>query len=225
MTCHVDLTESDKDAAMHPYSVFCSMPNYIGFRKCFPNMKHIHLKIRFRINSYVYTHHGQLTRTRVSIKLDKAPAAPSILPVDWCIAVSDAPDIDEVDEHNICNTWESLLMDITSGMVQRPFWESRSICNWYSYGPAMKDSTCCEDVRHFQNHTYWPEQKGDLRDINYFFSKAVRKHINFNTFLSGIYEDLRWAFSPCIGCERRLWSSYPSIMAVAWPSEEEYNLY
>ncbi|KAK0478747.1 hypothetical protein IW261DRAFT_1564822 [Armillaria novae-zelandiae] len=96
MTCYVDLTESDRDAAMHPYSVFCSMPNYIGFRKCFPNMKHIYLELRFRINSGLYLHRGQLTRTRVSIGLDKAAAALSILPVDWCISVSDAPDIDEV---------------------------------------------------------------------------------------------------------------------------------
>ncbi|KAK0213505.1 hypothetical protein IW262DRAFT_310770 [Armillaria fumosa] len=177
MTCYVNLTESDKDAAMHPYSVFCSMPNYIGFRKCFPNMKHIHLKIKFRINSYLYS---PLTRTRVSINLDKAPAALSILPVDWCIAVSDTPDIDEVDHKNICNTWESLLMDITHGMVQRPFWESRSICNWYSYGPAMKDSTRYEGVRPFQNHTYWPEQKGDLWDI-IISSQRQSKNISIST--------------------------------------------
>ncbi|KAK0437015.1 hypothetical protein EV421DRAFT_1829325, partial [Armillaria borealis] len=215
MTCYVDLTESDKDATMHPYSVFCSMPNYIGFRKCFPNMNHIHLKIRFRINSDQYLHRGQLIRTRVSIGLDKA-ATLSILPVDWCVAASDAPDINEVDVNNIYNTWELFLMDVTHDMVQRPFWESGYI-SWHSYGPAMKDSTCYEGVRCFQNRTYFPERKGDLWDINYLFSKAARKHMNFKTFFFGIYEDLHWAFNPCIGHERRMWSD---ILAMAWPSED-----
>ncbi len=185
MTCYVDLTESDKDAAMHPYSVFCSVPNYIGFRKCFPNMKHTHLKISFCINSGLYIHCGQLTRTRVSIGLDKA-AALSILPVDWCIAVSDAPDIDEVDFNNICNTWDILLMNITHDMVQRPCWDSGCIA-WHSYGPVMKDSTCYEGVRCFQNRIYFPERKGDLWDINYLFSKAARKHMSEEHLSSDLF--------------------------------------
>ncbi|KAK0467816.1 uncharacterized protein EV420DRAFT_1501443 [Desarmillaria tabescens] len=44
ITCHVDLIKSNNDAAMHPYSVLCSLPNYTGFRKCFPNIQYIHLQ-------------------------------------------------------------------------------------------------------------------------------------------------------------------------------------
>ncbi|KAK0463089.1 uncharacterized protein EV420DRAFT_1155207 [Desarmillaria tabescens] len=205
MTCYVDLTETDKDTAMHPYSVFCSMPSYIGFRKCFPNMKHIHLKISFRIRSdrYPSLYRGQLIRTRLSIGLDKA-AALSILPVDWCIAASDAPDIDEVDFNNIRNTWGGFLMDITHDMIQWR-WELGNIYGWGSCSPAMRGSTCCEGVRRFQNRNYCPERKGDLWDINYLFSKAARKPMNFKTFFSGIYEDLYWGFNSHIGCEIRVW--------------------
>ncbi|KAK0497744.1 hypothetical protein EDD18DRAFT_117631 [Armillaria luteobubalina] len=77
---------------LHPYPILGSMPNYI----------------EFRIDSGLYSHRGQITRTRVSIGLDKAAAAPSVLPVDWCMAVNDAPHIDQEDDNSVCNTWESL---------------------------------------------------------------------------------------------------------------------
>ncbi|KAK0189761.1 hypothetical protein F5146DRAFT_1139226 [Armillaria mellea] len=94
LTYYLDLTESDEDAAMHPYSVFCSMPNYIGFRKGFPNMKYTDLKIRFRITSGLYLYRP--TRSNSGF-IGLNTTALSILPVDWCIAVSHAPDVNEAD--------------------------------------------------------------------------------------------------------------------------------
>ncbi len=32
ITCYVDLTNSKDDAAKDPYSAFCNLPNYLGFR-------------------------------------------------------------------------------------------------------------------------------------------------------------------------------------------------
>ncbi|KAG7439792.1 uncharacterized protein BT62DRAFT_1013417 [Guyanagaster necrorhizus] len=39
ITCYVDLTNSTDDAAKDPYSVFCSLPNYLGFRRCFSSIE------------------------------------------------------------------------------------------------------------------------------------------------------------------------------------------
>ncbi|KAK0201009.1 hypothetical protein DFS33DRAFT_1277333 [Desarmillaria ectypa] len=94
-------------------------------------MKHIHLKISFCVRSDRYRplYRGQLIRTRLSIGLDKA-AALSILPVDWRIAASDAPDIDE----------EIFLMGITHDMVQW-CWEFGDMYGWHSCGLAIRGST------------------------------------------------------------------------------------
>ncbi|KAK0195039.1 hypothetical protein F5146DRAFT_269613 [Armillaria mellea] len=41
ITCHVDLVEENKDATQEPYTTLSKMPNYIDFRKCFPNITKI----------------------------------------------------------------------------------------------------------------------------------------------------------------------------------------
>ncbi len=84
ITCYVDLIKSDSDSGMFPYLVFCHILNYVGFRKCFPNIQYIHLETKPLPEPYcmpqILSH--RIIRTRVSIRLDQAITQLSDLPVD-----------------------------------------------------------------------------------------------------------------------------------------------
>ncbi|KAK0246029.1 hypothetical protein EDD85DRAFT_42511 [Armillaria nabsnona] len=74
ITCHVNLFKSNSDSAMFPYLVFCHLPNFAGFRKCFPDIQYIHLETKLVPEPYPgprkLSH--RLIRTRVYIRLDQA---------------------------------------------------------------------------------------------------------------------------------------------------------
>ncbi|KAK0235298.1 hypothetical protein EDD85DRAFT_938507 [Armillaria nabsnona] len=105
--CYVDLIKSDSDSAMFPYLVFRHIPNYVGFRKCFPNIQYIHLETKFLPEPYcmpqILSH--RIIRTRVSIRLDQAITQLSDLPVDWCVTIDGPPDIDEADLSEVEWPW------------------------------------------------------------------------------------------------------------------------
>ncbi|PBK83850.1 hypothetical protein ARMGADRAFT_1018784 [Armillaria gallica] len=64
LNCHVDLTKSTCDSAMEPYVVLCSLPNRIGFRKCFPGLHQINLEISYRIQGGLSNDDTAQCRTR-----------------------------------------------------------------------------------------------------------------------------------------------------------------
>ncbi|PBK71272.1 hypothetical protein ARMSODRAFT_955065 [Armillaria solidipes] len=172
ITCYVDLIKSTEDAAKEPYSVFCSLPNYIGLRRCFPNIERIDLEIKFRIGWHRrFLYHHQLFRTRVSIVLEQANAQLCVLPVDWSIVVDDPPNVEEVG-FALRGSWSRILSEITFDMVQSGF-SFRAIWFTGSVYPAI-DSSVYQGARHFHSQIFIKERKGDLRDINYRFKKAAR---------------------------------------------------
>ncbi|KAG7446070.1 uncharacterized protein BT62DRAFT_1023723 [Guyanagaster necrorhizus] len=203
ITCHVDLIESNNDAAMHPYSVLCSLPNYTGFRKCFPNIQYIHLQIRFRIRTgRPFLPRHQLVHTRVSIVLNESTTQLSVLPVDWHVAVDDPPDSLEYDPFCLLATWSVFLVEFTCDMVQccsqfMSIWSSSSIT------PAAKGSTYSEGVRYFNNRSRCIEREGDLWDLNYRFRKAARTPINLKNFFSDLY----WVLKGAVTIESHMWRS------------------
>ncbi|KAK0206038.1 hypothetical protein DFS33DRAFT_1311885 [Desarmillaria ectypa] len=207
ITCHVDLVKSNNDVAMHPYSVLCSLPNYTGFRKCFPNIQYIHLQIRFRIGSgRPFLSRRQLVRTRVSIAFNESTMRLSVLPVDWHVAVDDPPDNEEYDPFRLLMTWSVFLVEYTCDMVQccsqfMSIWSSPSVTS------AATDSTYSEGVRYFSNRIRFQEREGDLWDINYRFRKAAGRPTNLKNIFSDLYEDVLWALKGPTAIENHMWRS------------------
>ncbi|PBK83948.1 hypothetical protein ARMGADRAFT_1170316 [Armillaria gallica] len=178
ITCHVDLIESNlnNDPAMFTYIMSCHMCNFVGIRKCFLNIQHIHLEIKL-LAGILYRPRGvndQLIRTQVSIKLDHAKTRPSVLPVDWCITIDDPPDVDEVDPHKLEERWSSFLIDLLRDMHQSSWMLVRSIISIESHMSAAEGSTCSDGARHFRYRSYCKEEFKDLWGINHRFWKAAR---------------------------------------------------
>ncbi|KAG7439833.1 uncharacterized protein BT62DRAFT_998112 [Guyanagaster necrorhizus] len=159
ITCHVNLIKSNNDSALFPYIVLCHMPNYAGFRKCFPNIQYTHLEIKlFPGACSPLEVFDQLIRTRVSIRLDQAKTWPGVLPVDWCITIDDPPDIDEVDPRVLRQTWRTFLSELLRNMIDKR-----------SHSSAAEGSKCSGGVCH---RTCCEEQWRDVRGINHCFWKA-----------------------------------------------------
>lgn len=152
------------------------MPNYVGFRKCFPNIRSIRLQIKLIPGiDKPWGLNDQIIRTQVSIRLDQAwtKTGLSVLPVDWYISIIDPPDIDEIDPSELEETWTSLLSTLSRDMHQSS-WKKVSINNDRSHSSAAKGSTCSDSARHFHHRTYTKEQFQDLWGINHRFWKAAR---------------------------------------------------
>ncbi|KAG7448756.1 uncharacterized protein BT62DRAFT_725662 [Guyanagaster necrorhizus] len=74
ITCHVDMVETNKDAAQEPYATLSNLPNFIGFHKCFPNITQIFLESRYSVRGRWFLFvlsQGQIIRTRISITLGR----------------------------------------------------------------------------------------------------------------------------------------------------------
>ncbi|KAK0235348.1 hypothetical protein EDD85DRAFT_73283 [Armillaria nabsnona] len=223
ITCYVNAIDSNNDSALFPYITFCHMPNYAGFRKCFPNIQSIHLQIKLIPGlDKPWELDDQIIRTQVSIRLDQAwtKTRLSVLPIDWYISIDDPPDIDEVDPTELEKTWAILLSTLSLDMHQSGCMEL-SINNDRSHSSAAKGSTCSDGARHFRYRTYVKEHFQDLWGINHRFWKAARssvtrseRHISFDFPCSlrldvGIFfdliEDLFW-FN-CADAEIPMWTN------------------
>ncbi|SJL09373.1 uncharacterized protein ARMOST_12751 [Armillaria ostoyae] len=171
ITCHVNTIDSNNDSALFPYITFCHMPNYAGFRKCFPNIQCIRLQIKL-ISGLVVG--DQIIRTQVSIRLDQAKTRLSVLPVDWYVTIDDPPDINEVDPLVLEKRWSGDLSLLLCEMHQlsRMLW---SMLDVRSHSSAAEGSTCSDGARHFCHRTYRKEESEDIWGINHRFWKAGRK--------------------------------------------------
>ncbi|PBK71365.1 hypothetical protein ARMSODRAFT_955160 [Armillaria solidipes] len=198
MNCCVGLTESTSDSAMEPYAVLCSLPNHIGFRRCFPNLHQINLKINYRIQRGLSTfalRHHQLVRTRISIHLDKAPTQLSVIPLDWDI-ILEHPDAEYV--RNDCY-WSMFVREAISAMAPGVL-----CCIWRpSFPDIISNSAYEDDLMRFYGHVLLSERRGDVQDINYRFRKAARRPLGLWAILAEVYEDIRELFD-----EPRLAHSY-----------------
>ncbi|KAK0457138.1 uncharacterized protein EV420DRAFT_542016 [Desarmillaria tabescens] len=190
ITCHVDLLKSNSDSAMFPYVVLCDLPNYTGFRKCFPNIQYIHLETKSLPGPYCRLSH-RLIRTRLSIRLDQATTQRDDLPVDWCITVDDPPDIGEVDPSILERSWMSFLCEVVCDMNQYS-WRLRCMFDMSSHFSAAKSSTCSGRVRSFHGRTCCEERSKDMWGINHRFWKAGRTCTSLKTFFSDLYDELCW---------------------------------
>ncbi|PBK95458.1 hypothetical protein ARMGADRAFT_1164025 [Armillaria gallica] len=191
ITCHVDLVEANKDATQEPYTTLSQMPNYIGFRKCFPNIKKIFLEVRYRVRGrwflLILSQH-QIIRTQISIALDQATTQLSILPVDWEIAAYN-PAPDYIYGQHADPNWTIFLEDVIHCMAPGPLFEC--------FGPiSFKDmisrSTYINCVRRFSGHGILTETKGDVQGTNRHFGRAARRPFSLWTFLAEAYEDITW---------------------------------
>ncbi|KAK0495304.1 hypothetical protein EDD18DRAFT_1106524 [Armillaria luteobubalina] len=163
ITCYVDLTSSKNDAAKDPYSALCNLPNYLGFRRCFPNLEQINLGIKFRAVWYWNgSFSRQLFQTRLSINLRQATSELSLLPVEWSIAVHCPPKTYE-DPPIIAH----ILEGITTDMVQ--------LRHTLPISAVIKESTYHHGARHFQNEFCITEKRGDVRFINYYLGAAASR--------------------------------------------------
>ncbi|KAK0450351.1 uncharacterized protein EV420DRAFT_1646588 [Desarmillaria tabescens] len=188
ITCHVDLIESNDDPALFPYIVFCHMPNYAGFRKCFPDIQCINLEIKLLGRPWKVF--NRIIRTRVSIRLDELFSL-SALPVDWYITIDDAPDIGEVNPSKLKHSWSDFLGELVRDMCQYSL-QLRGMSKIVSYNSVAEGSTCFGGTRHFRHRTYCEERNEDIWGINRRFWKAGRTLTNVKTFFSGLFDDLFW---------------------------------
>ncbi len=179
MNCCVGLTESTSDSAMEPYAVLCSLPHHSGFRRCFPNLHQINLKINYCIqhglSTFALSNH-QLVRTRVSIHLDKASTQLSVIPVDWDIIV-EHPDAEYVDNDHY---WSMFVREAIWAMAPGVL-----CCIWRpSFPDIISNSTYKDDLMCFYGHILLSERRGDVQDINYHFRKAARRPLGEKLFFS-----------------------------------------
>ncbi|KAK0199970.1 hypothetical protein DFS33DRAFT_1366057 [Desarmillaria ectypa] len=203
ITCYVDLTNSTSDAAKDPYSVFCSFPNYFGFRRCFPNIEQINLEMKFRIKWYwssSYSH--RLFRTQVSIKFNHATLKLSVIPVEWSVAVHCPPDVEEV-----CSITQACRRSILTGVTMDMVQSCHTLLGGVS--PAIEGSTYHHGARHFHNQFCIEEKRGDVRFINFYLGKATNRPWDwkFKNILSDLYGILNFvhAVSSYAVIERHSW--------------------
>ncbi|SJK97088.1 uncharacterized protein ARMOST_00338 [Armillaria ostoyae] len=188
ITCHVDLVEATKDATQEPYSTLSEMPNYIGFRKCFPNITKIFLEIRYRVRGrgfLLILSQNQIIRTRISIALDQATTQLSVLSIDWEIAAYD-PAPDYIYGQYADPNWAIFLEDVIRCMAPGPLFKCfRPI----SFKDMISRSTYINRVRRFSGHGVLTETEGDVRGMNRRFGRAARRPFSLRTFLAEAYED------------------------------------
>ncbi|PBK75441.1 hypothetical protein ARMSODRAFT_999885 [Armillaria solidipes] len=203
ITCYVDLTNSKDDAAKDPYSAFCNMPNYLGFRICFPNIEHINLEMKFRIRWYYNSSISRrLFRTRVSIKLGQATSELSVLPVEWSISIHCPPDVEKVCPITAEIFRRLTLEGVTMDMIQH--------CHTLLVSPATNESTYHHGAQHFHNQFCIEEKRGDVRSINFHIGRAADRGPRiwkFKHILSEIYAGLKFGrvISSQVVIERRSW--------------------
>ncbi|KAK0225523.1 hypothetical protein IW262DRAFT_1479935 [Armillaria fumosa] len=191
ITCHVDLLDAAKDTAQELYTSLSNIPNFIGFRKCFPNITHIVLEIRCRDRGYFLLilppqHHT--IRTRISIALDQATTQLSVLPVNWEIIVEN-PKPDQVYGKYAHRSWMTFLEDATRCMAPAALFKCvRAI----PLEDMLSHSTYLNCVRRFSGHGVHAETEGDVRGINRRFGKAIRRPFSLRTFFAEAYEDIIW---------------------------------
>ncbi len=181
ITCHVDLVELNRDAAQEPYTILSNLPNYISFRRCFPNITQIFLEIRYRVRGrwfhYILSQQ-QIIRTRISIALDQATTQLSVLPVDWEIAAYN-PEPDYIYGRFADPNWEMFLNAATRSMAPAALFECvRAI----SLKDMLSRSTYQNRIRRFSGHGIYTETMGDARGVNCRFGKANRRTFGENIF-------------------------------------------
>ncbi|KAK0235329.1 hypothetical protein EDD85DRAFT_792180 [Armillaria nabsnona] len=186
--CHVNTIDSNNDSALFPYITFCHMPNYAGFRKCFPNIQCIRLQIKLISGLGMG---DQIIRTQVSIRLDQVKTRLSVLPVDWYVAIDDPLDINEVDPLVLEKRWRCFLSLLLCEMHQLS-WMLRSMLNVRSHSSAAERSTCSGGARHFCHRTYCKEGSQDIWGINHRFWKAGRKPTTHVKIFFSLIHDLFW---------------------------------
>ncbi|KAK0456275.1 hypothetical protein EV421DRAFT_43649 [Armillaria borealis] len=175
ITCHVNLLKSNSDSAMFPYLVFCHLPNFAGFRKCFPDIQYIHLETKLLPEPYCgpWKLSHRLIRTRVSIKLDQATTQLGDLPIDCVFEMS----------------WMTFLCEVICDMTQYS-WMLRYMFDTSTHFSAVKSSTCSGSARSFHGRACCEERSKDLWGINHRFQKAGRTSTSFKTFFSDLYDEL-----------------------------------
>ncbi|KAK0217062.1 hypothetical protein IW262DRAFT_167080 [Armillaria fumosa] len=209
ITCYVNAIDLN-DSAMFPYIAFCHMPNYVGFRKCFPNIQSIHLQIKFiprldrpREEEDEEEDEGdededlladccsppeacrglddQIIRTQVSIRLDQARTKTGLSVLPIDWYISIDNPLD-IDEVDPSELEETwtTLLSTLSFDMHQCSWKGVSFNNNRSHSSAAKGSTCSDGTRHFHHRTHTKEQFQDLWGINHRFWKAARPPVTRN---------------------------------------------
>ncbi|SJK97127.1 uncharacterized protein ARMOST_00378 [Armillaria ostoyae] len=207
ITCHVDLVDATKDAAQEPYTTFSNLPNYAGFRKCFPNLTHIFLEIRYYVRRGFFSlilYERQIIRTRISIALDQATTR---LPVDWDITADD-PEPEYIRGEYADPNWIMFLRDATRAMA--PAALSKCI-KTVPLEEMLSHSTYLNCVLRFSGHGVHTETPGDVRGMNRRFGKAVRVPRPFSLWalFAEVYEDITWMDDTV-----REWSDWGTLVFV-----------
>ncbi|KAK0225565.1 hypothetical protein IW262DRAFT_695660 [Armillaria fumosa] len=175
ITCHVDFIDAIKDAAQEPYATLSALPNYIGFRKCFPNLTRIFLEIRYYVRRGIFSvilYDRQTVRTRISIALDQATTQPSVLPVSWEIT-ADNPDPKYIRGEYTDRNWRMFLRAAMRTMAPAALRLSKCI----KATPAevlVARSTYVNRVMRFSGRVVHTERLGDVRGVNRRFGNAVQ---------------------------------------------------
>ncbi|KAK0505113.1 hypothetical protein EDD18DRAFT_325265 [Armillaria luteobubalina] len=193
ITCHVDLVDSTEDAAQEPYTTLSALPNYIGFRKCFPNLTRLVLEIRYSIRRGFFClilDHHQIIRTRLSITLDQATTHPGVLRIDWEITADD-PEPEYIRGEYADSSWRMFLRDARRAMAPA------ALSNCIRATPLdvlLSHSTYMNRVMRFSSHSALTERPGDVRGVNRRFGKASRvvRPFSWWAFFEELYEDLTW---------------------------------
>ncbi|PBK73555.1 hypothetical protein ARMSODRAFT_1081733 [Armillaria solidipes] len=210
ITCHVDLVDATKDPAQEPYTTLSSLPNYAGFRKCFPNLTRIFLEIRYHVRRGFFSlilYQRQFIRTRISVTLDQATTGLSVLPVDWEIT-ADNPEPEYIRGEYADPNWMMFLRDATRAMA--PAALSKCI-KTVPLEDLLSHSTYLNCVLWFSGHGIHTETPGDVRGMNRRFGKAVRVPRPFSlwAFFAEVYEDITWMDNTVSE-----WSSWDTLVFV-----------
>ncbi|KAG7446650.1 uncharacterized protein BT62DRAFT_131432 [Guyanagaster necrorhizus] len=191
ITCHVDLVKSN-DAAQESYTILSNLPNYIGFRKCFPNITQIVLEIRCRFRRGWYLlilSRPRMIWTRISIALDQAPTQLSVLPVDWEI-ITYKPARDFIYRECCIPTWVTFLDHVTRSMAPDALLDCvRAV----PFEDMISRSAYWNSFWRVSGRGVHTETKGDVRGINRRFGKTVRRPFSsLWAFFAEAYEDITW---------------------------------
>ncbi len=171
ITCDVDLVDTTRDT--EPYTILSNLPNFIGFRECFPNLTKITLEIKYRVRGRCFRFilsQQQLIQTRITIALDQATTQFTVLPVDWEI-IAYKPSHPDPDRN-----WEMFLEDVTRCMAPGAL----SCFKKISFQNMLSQSTYLNGVRRFSGHCIHTEWEGDVRGINRRFVKAAQLQRSFS---------------------------------------------
>ncbi|KAK0463976.1 uncharacterized protein EV420DRAFT_1638896 [Desarmillaria tabescens] len=160
MTCYVDLTRPDEEAAKDTYVLLTNLPNFIGLRACFTSLRQLFLNLQFRASPWKTAGISGIIKTSLCIFLDPDRNV-TVHRADFHVkSPGHAHGLDELVMENIIRAMGSgskTMLDPELMVKSQKLVEG---------APAL--------TRYYRASASWPERRGDLHYyLNYSLWRAV----------------------------------------------------